>query len=247
MRVRSVEPAKGWQWIADGFQLFRKSPAMWILVTLALALLWLVSFVIPLIGPLLFNLLSPVLFAGLMLGCRAVEKGDELDISYLFAGFRGHASPLVTIGGIYLVGTIVIVGLILMTAGGSMLPTVLGKTPTDLQTLGAALRAMALALTVGFAFYIPLIMLIWFAPLLVVFHNLPVAEAMKLSFAACAKNMLPFLIYGLALLVLWVIASIPLLLGLIVLLPVLVCSIYTSYRDIFDAEDAPSAANPLLG
>ena len=39
-------------------------------------------------------------------------------------------------------------------------------------------------------------MLIWFAPLLVVFNGLPPLEAMKLSFAACLKNMLPFLVYG---------------------------------------------------
>jgi uncharacterized membrane protein len=42
-------------------------------------------------------------------------------------------------------------------------------------------------------------------------------------------------------LLLLLLASIPLMLGMILLLPVLVCSIYASYKDIFPAEAAPSA------
>jgi uncharacterized membrane protein len=227
--------------------LFRKIPLMWIALSVVLVLLWMISFVIPVIGPLLFNLLSPVLFAGLMLGCKAVEAGEDLEITHLFAGFQKHAVPLVTVGGVYLVGTIIIVGIVLATAGGSMLPTVLSKSQTDLQTLSAMLRSMVLALSVAMAFYIPLIMLIWFAPVLVVLHNLTPVAAMKLSFRACWINMMPFLVYGLAVMVLWLIASIPLLLGLVVLVPVLICSVYASYRDIFDAGSAPpKSSSPLL-
>jgi uncharacterized membrane protein len=247
MEARVTAAGQGWQWIVDGFALFRKIPLMWIALSVVLVLLWMISFVIPVIGPLLFNLLSPVLFAGLMLGCKAVEAGEDLEITHLFAGFQKHAVPLVTVGGVYLVGTIIIVGIVLATAGGSMLPTVLSKSQTDLQTLSAMLRSMVLALSVAMAFYIPLIMLIWFAPVLVVLHNLTPVAAMKLSFRACWINMMPFLVYGLAVMVLWLIASIPLLLGLVVLVPVLICSVYASYRDIFDAGSAPpKSSSPLL-
>lgn len=108
---------------------------------------------------------------------------------------------------------------------------------------------MALALTVGFALYLPLLMLIWFAPLLVVFHDLNPLEAMKQSFFACVSNWLPFLVYGVIVLVFWFIASIPLFLGLVVLLPVLICSLYASYKDIFGAAETTPAGggnNPFL-
>lgn len=248
MKARVVDAGRGWQWIVDGFGVFRKFPLMWIALTVVLVLIWMVSFVIPLLGPLLFNLLSPVLFAGLMIGCRAVDSGEELELPHLFAGFRKNATALVTIGGVYLVGTIVVVGIIFMTAGGSMLPTVLQKSPGDMQMLAAALRSMALALTIGFALYLPLLMLIWFAPLLVVFHDLSPVDAMKLSFSACLANWLAFLVYGVMILVLWFIASIPLFLGLVVLLPVLICSVYASYKDIFVAADPTPAGggNPFL-
>jgi len=247
MEPRAVESGRGWQWIVDGFSIFKKSPLMWIVMTIAVALNWMVSFLIPVVGPLIFNLLSPVIFAGLMVGCRAVDSGEELEIAHLVTGFKTHATPLVTIGGVYLVGTIVIFGVIFVTAGGSMLPALLSKTHSDLEAVAAALRSMALALTIGLAFYVPLIMLIWFAPLLVVFDGLSAVDGMKLSFRACMANVLPFLVYGIAILVLWFIASIPFLLGLLLLVPVLVCSVYASYRDIFSAATPPIASgNPLL-
>ena len=243
VEARVVAPARGWQWLFEGFWLFRKTPVIWLALTLALGLMWAVSLVIPVVGPLLFNLLSPALFAGLMIGCRALESGKPLEIGHLFAGFRQHAAPLVTVGGVYLVGTVVVVGIVLVVAGGSMLPAVLTKPGTDIETLRAAARSMSLALAVGAVVYLPLLMVIWFAPLLVVFNGLAPVAAMKLSFTACVSNTVPFLVYGVAVLMVWVILSLPAALGaagglLVVALlaasiPVLICSVYASYRDIF--------------
>jgi len=223
---------------------------MWIALTIALALLWAASLIIPVLGPLLFNLLSPLLFAGLMIGCRALENGEPLEFAHLFAGFRQQAAPLVTVGGVYLVGTIIVVGIVLAIAGGSTLPAVLPKPGTDIETLRVAARSMALAFAVGAAVYLPLLMLIWFAPLLVVFNGLAPVAAMRLSFAACVKNMLPFLVYSAAILLLWLVLSLPAVLGavgallvialLVGSIPVLICSIYASYKDIFPAR-APAS------
>ncbi len=62
---------------------------------------------------------------------------------------------------------------------------------------------------------------------------------MKLSFAGSLRNILPSLIYGIVWIVLAIVATIPLLLGWLVLGPVSVASVYASYRDIF--EDQPGA------
>lgn len=223
---------------------------MWIALTIALALLWAASLIIPVLGPLLFNLLSPLLFAGLMIGCRALENGEPLEFAHLFAGFRQQAAPLVTVGGVYLVGTIIVVGIVLAIAGGSTPPAVLPRPGTDIETLRVAARSMALAFAVGAAVYLPLLMLIWFAPLLVVFNGLAPVAAMRLSFAACVRNMLPFLVYSAAILLLWLVLSLPAVLGavggllvialLVGSIPVLICSIYASYKDIFPAR-APAS------
>jgi len=223
---------------------------MWMALTIALALLWVVSLIIPVLGPMLFNLMSPVLFGGLMIGCRALENGEPLEFAHLFAAFRQQAAPLVTIGGVYLVGTIIVVGIVLVIAGGSMPPSGLPKTGMDMEALRAAARSMALAFAVGAAVYLPLLMLIWFAPLLVVFDGLAPVAAMRLSFAACVRNMLPFLVYSAAIVLLWLVLSLPAVLGaiggllvialLVASIPVLICSIYTSYQDIFPARSSIS-------
>ena len=248
MDARVVAAGRGWQWLAEGYALFRKNPVMWLALTTLLAALWAVSFVIPVLGPLLFNLLSPALFAGLMQGCRALENGEPLEIAHLFAGLKRHAAPLVTVGGVYLVGTVVVVGIVLVVAGGSDLPAVLSKQEADIEALREAARSMALAFAVGAVVYLPLLMLIWFAPMLVVFKGLAPVAAMKLSFTACVSNTAPFLVYGVAILLAWFVLSLPAALGavggLLVIalfvasIPVLICSVYASYQDIFGSRQS---------
>ncbi|HEY7742611.1 MAG TPA: BPSS1780 family membrane protein [Burkholderiales bacterium] len=246
MEARVVAAGSGWRWLAVGYELFRRNPVMWLALTVALAVLWAASLILPVLGPLLFSLLSPALFAGLMVGCRALERGEPLEIAHLFAGFRQHAAPLVTVGGVYLVGTVIVVGIVLVVAGGSMLPAVLTKPETDIETLRAAARSMMLALAIGAAAYMPVLMMIWFAPMLVVFNGLAPVAAMKLSFTACVSNTVPFLVYGAAVVMAWIVLSLPAALGpvggmlavalLVASIPVLIGSVYASYRDIFAAN-----------
>jgi uncharacterized membrane protein len=67
----------------------------------------------------------------------------------------------------------------------------------------------------------------------VVLRGLAPVAAIKESFVGCLKNVVPFLIYGIVLLVLGIVAAIPLGLGWLVLGPVAIASIYVSYRDIY--------------
>lgn len=248
MSAQALDAGRGWYWIVGGFALFRKSPFMWIALTVVMALIWMISLWIPLLGPLLFSLLSPVLFAGLMLGCSALDQGEELELGHLFAGFQKNATALVTIGGVYLVGSIIILGIVLLTSGGSMLQVIAQKGAADTNLMTGAMRSLALPLLIGLALHVPLLMLIWFAPILVAIDGMKPIDAMKRSLAACLTHWLAFLVYGAIMLVLSIIAAIPLALGLLVLLPVLFCSVYVSYRDIFGASrlEAPSGDNPFL-
>ena len=47
------------------------------------------------------------------------------------------------------------------------------------------------------------------------------------------KNVVPFLIYGLIMFLLAIVATLPALLGWLILGPVLFATFYTGYRDIF--------------
>jgi len=249
MEIRTAAAGRGWEWIVEGFRIFRKQPLTWITLVVVMVVIWFASLLIPLFGPLAINLVSPVFFAGLMLACKTTDEDGEPEFSQLFAAFKTHASPLITVGGIYLVGNIVAVGIVFGVAGGTALPTLMGKTAVDLETMRVAVRGLLLGMAVGMAVFVPVLMAVWFAPLLIVLHNKPPIEAMKMSYTACWRNTLPLLIYGVATLMLLIIASIPLMLGLIVLLPVLACSVYASYKDIFPVAavvptETPETLNP---
>jgi uncharacterized membrane protein len=73
-------------------------------------------------------------------------------------------------------------------------------------------------------------------------------EAMRLSFSGCLRNVVPFLLYGLLGLGLAIVATIPLLLGWLVLGPVTIASLYTGYCDIYEDRVSATAvvATPVV-
>jgi uncharacterized membrane protein len=88
-------------------------------------------------------------------------------------------------------------------------------------------------------------MAVWFAPALVVLRGIEPLDAMRLSFNGCLRNFVPFLVYGLVGLLLAIVATIPLMLGWLVLGPVTIASLYTSYCDIYEDQlPAPQAIAP---
>ena len=103
----------------------------------------------------------------------------------------------------------------------------------DLASVGAIGSSFALAFLVMLALSIPVYMALWFAPALVTLRELAPTDAIKQSFRACLKNIVPFLLYGIVMLVLGIIAAIPLGLGLLILGPMLMASVYVAYQDIF--------------
>jgi hypothetical protein len=191
---------------------------------------------IPMAGQFIFTLLSPVFLAGLMIGCKALEHGDKLEMTHLLAGFRNTSGPLITIGGIYLVGQVLILGVAMLIGGEVMMGLLMDGKRVDENELKDVMNSGLSALLVALMLSIPLMMAAWFAPLLVIFKDMSAVDAMRLSFIACLKNIIAFQIYGVTLVVLMIIASIPYGLGLFVLVPTLFASIYASYKDIFEAD-----------
>jgi uncharacterized membrane protein len=235
METRSVNAGQGWQWIVQGFGLFRQSPVIWIALFFVYLLIGMVMSIVPVFGPIVLNLLAPVFMAGFMLGCREIENGEELEINHLFAGFKRNTSQLITVGGIYLAGLIVILGIVFMLTGGAGLGAMTSGRMFGEDVLAtAASGGFLLASLVGLAVLVPLMMAYWFAPTLVVFHDMKAVDAMKASFFACLRNILPFTVYSLVTMVLMLLAAIPLGLGLLVMIPTMTASLYASYKDIFN-------------
>lgn len=230
---RSVGAGQGWAWIAGGFDLFKRKAGIWIALIVVLAVILIVMSLIPFLGQLAMFLLLPVFTGGLMLGCQALEREGSLEIGHLFAGFKAHTVNLIVLGALALVATIVIMLPVIAIVGGGAF---FGAMRGDAAGIGAMGASFALAFLIAFGLSILVYMALWFAPALVVLRGLAPMEAIKQSFRGCLKNIVPFLIYGIVMLVLSFIATIPLALGWLILGPVLVASVYVAYRDIYPAS-----------
>ena len=239
---RVVDTGRGATWFSEAFDLFKKNPGIWIANFIILIVILCVLLVVPFLGHLIISILGPVFVGGLMLGCHALANGGEFEIEHLFAGFKQKTAKLILLGVFYLIGNFVIMvvigalgvviiggaGLTGMMAGGAGSSSMMSA-----MMLGGFGIGFLLVMLIALALTIPLLMAIWFAPALVALQNLEPLDAMKVSFHACLKNFVPFLIYGVVSFVLAIVASIPFGLGWLVLGPMIIATIYTSYRDIF--------------
>ena len=240
---RAVPIGHGWTWISGGFRHFAANPWIWILIMVVYGVIAVVASMIPIVGPVAPYLLAPVFTGGLMLGAQDQDRGEPLTFQHLFAGFATQTGQLFAAGALYL-GFIVLATLpIVLAVGIPMFSSIMGwssdmpgpHAPLHLdapdQVVNPSVVLLAGLVTTLLIF--PAIMAYWFAPALIAINGMSAWAAMKLSLQGCMKNVLPFLIYGLAAMVLLMAGAVPMLIGLLIVVPTLTASIYVAYRDIF--------------
>lgn len=255
MQARQLPARHGVAWLLAGFQLFRRSPPL--LTALTFAYLFGVLFLnlLPLVGPFLLPLALPALNAIVANGVRALEQGRPATKVALLHGLAANRIGLLRLGGLHLLGSLAILALSLVIEGG---PQSLGRledaNPTEMLAMLGRLLLIAA----------PVLMAFWFAPLLVAWNGVPALKSVFFSFVAVIRNWRAFAVYGLAVavigivipgLVLLVVGSIsPTLLNIIsvalrmvlvfVMAPVLMASVYLSYRDVFHVAAVPAREEP---
>lgn len=248
---RKVAATEGFQWVAAGFRLYRKTP---FLLSAAFAMLFGVVMalgLIPMVGGALSELASPLMVAGFMAAYRTLDGGGELELPNFLAGVQGPVIPLMAVGAVQLLGTLLI-GKIMLGMGFDPQAVITAaqsqKDPAEMQAL--LNQAMPAVLT-GLVLFTPLIMATWFAPALILFGGARPATALGVSLKAVAKNWAAMALNGIALgLLLFFAALVPMLLGLLVAMPVLFGSLYASYQAIFavwadDGTPPPSNVVPF--
>jgi hypothetical protein len=250
---RKLAASQGLQWVVAGFRLYRKNP---LLLSAAFGLLFGVVMalgLIPMVGSSLSELASPLMVAGFMAAYRALDSGNELELPQFLAGLQGPAIPLMTVGAVQLLGTLLI-GKVMLAMGfdpEAVMAAAKGGTASPAEMQAMLNQAMPAVLT-GLALFTPLIMATWFAPALILFGGARPAIALGVSLKAVAKNWAAMLVNSLALgMLLFIAALVPMLLGLLVAMPILFGSLYASYQAIFavwsdDTQNAPGQAGDNL-
>ena len=230
MDPRSVEAGRGAAWFGCGWQVFAKNPGIWIVLTVLLIVIFLVLSRIP-FGGLVLTLFAPALAAGLLYGAAELRAGRTLEFGHLFQGFRDQAklTPLLALGAVLLAAGVLSILIALAFMRDAM--TAMMDAP------GAGMTHVGPGVLVGLLlmFTVQLIatLLVYFAVPLVMLQGVRAGDAMQRSVRACLRNIFPLFVFSLIYLVAAVVASIPLGLGWIVLLPWSVGMYYCSYADIF--------------
>ncbi len=205
MQPGKVSVGEAVSWVAGGWKIFIASPGTWLLIGLVDLLISSAIQFVPFIGMLLSFIAAPIFTAGLLYAAREIEAGREIRLDCLFQGFRepGRMGPLLGLGGIYvgsMVAIVVVCVLVLVLTGAT---ADLGRDAAGAAGLLVDPQALYILLVVliAIALFLPVLMALYYAIPLVMFHRSPIWAALGSSLTACLRNFLPLLVFGLVLLV----------------------------------------------
>ena len=233
-KPRHLDAGAGMRWVSQAWTLFKARPGLWIGMVLAVLLIMMVLSMIPGLNFVL-SLGFGVIIAGFVISAYELDENQNLEFAHLFAGFQRNLGQLLLLGVLYLAAILVIgiIAAVVFLVFGGISGGMGAWMHADSSAWGAGMiMGLMLGCLVFLALVVPVAMAIWFAPALVALHAMPAIDAMKLSFQACWANVMAFLVYGLVLVGLSILALLTLGLGYLVLLPVIYITYYTSYRDV---------------
>lgn len=241
---RSVSAGDAISWISDSWGLFKQQPVTWIGFLLFIVGMFVVSMLIPLIGIIVMFCLSFLSFffvAGVIHSCDLLRREGAFSFSDFFIGFQRNTGSLLLLAVIALGFNIVMAFVIGTLFLPGLIAAMSTNNPEAIQTalLGGGVIGMVIVSFIGGTIYA---MAFWFAPALIIMHDLSLVEAIKMSFFACLKNLWPGFIFFIVMFVLVFISEIPLGLGLLITIPMVFINYYTSYRSIF-LNTEPSGEN----
>jgi hypothetical protein len=168
----------GFYWIKSAWHIFKLRPGLFITMWFIFILIMIVLSVLPFVS-VLAGIIAPVFTAGFVASVAQVEYGEKIGVEGIFAGFFRNFGTLLGVGSLYFIFTIAT----LFVAGMLVIFPLGIDTTSEMTNLvpGDVIFWFLLALLVYLAMQIPLMMLIWFAPVLIIQHDIGVWRAMSLS------------------------------------------------------------------
>lgn len=248
MLIRTVSAGTGALWLRDGWRLFARQPLGLSAMVVVYLMMLFVPALIPFIGIAISGVLAPFATVALLAACREVDAKRAPTINLFAQPFQDTRvrAQLALLGMINaaLVLAVAVLGALLGGPEPSQAPASIQDIPLD---------AVALQLVL----YTPVLMLMWFAPVLVGWHRLTPGKAMFGSVVACWRNKGALLVYGVVVSLMMMTASALVVLLVsslfssrqalsvvlaplaLVLMTLVQASFYPMYRAVFD-EGEPS-------
>jgi hypothetical protein len=250
MQINILPAAAGLSWLREGMRLFGRQPIGLPAMVVLYLMMLIVPALLPVVGIAISGVLAPFASVGLLGACRDVAEG-RMPTPLAFAQpFRPTPARLqmLRLGIINAILLLVVATLAMLFSPEP--PG--GEAPQSLQEIPLQ------SLLVQLLLYLPVMALMWFAPVLTGWHGISPAKAMFGSVVACWRNVGAMMVFGLAAGVLTIGASVVavmLLTSLIssqqvlsivmaplalVLMTIVQASLYPMYRSVF--VDTPREA-----
>lgn len=243
MQARRLPARHGALWLMAGFGLFRANPPLLTMVTMAYLLVVVVISLLPYAGSFILPVAMPALTLMVANSCRAIEKGGWRPVGHFAEGLREHRAALLLLGGLQLLGSLAMRGIATLFGIGT--DNIAGGKLDPEQLLGILLPLAAMGL--------PLLLAFWFAPMLTGWNGVSPLKSVFFSFVAAMRNWRAFLAYAVTIALAGIVlpellivfsgavsasfadgvATMLRMLFIFILSPVLMASVYLSYRDIF--------------
>jgi len=254
-----MEPSRapfesGWEWFKQGAGLFFAQPMMLILIHVLYIIVMLFIQFIPFIGMFAAYLITPALLAGILYATHRIAQRDEIEAGFLFQVFNDKSKlhPMLTLGGLYMVSVIIImmvVFAIMFAVAGPLFFELLMAEPEAARELfedniEVVFVMMGAMLVSGFIMMALLLMGFFYAIPLVMFSTTEPFDAIKSSIRACWRNMWPLTLFGVLHIFFVFIGSLPLLLGLFIVMPITFAAWYASFREIYPDVDEEEPSTP---
>ncbi|MHB1229820.1 MAG: BPSS1780 family membrane protein [Halothiobacillus sp.] len=260
--MQRVRAGRGWGWILDGWQFIKPRLGLAIGVVMLMYVLLFVASMVPFLGNVITPFLSPFLAGGVYIVFRRMREIDlrgqveplarEQPISFdlMFSVFRDPAPrkallnlALVSIG-FTLAVLLILATFVTVKLSGIDHSVLTDISATDEQRLRFLMPVLLdpnawLIWSVGLLGLAVYSMATFFAVPLIVLRGLRLWPALKQSFQAVTQNWVPFLVYGLIWLVLFISVPFTLMLSLIILLPLMFASVFIAFEDLWPEGSDP--------
>jgi hypothetical protein len=250
MQINILPAGAGFSWLREGMRLFGRQPIGLPAMVVLYLMMLIGPALLPIVGIAISGVLAPFASVGLLGACRDAAEG-RMPTPLAFAQpFRPTPVRLQMLR-LGIINAILL--LVVATLAALLVPELpAGEAPQSLQDVPL------LSLLVQLLLYMPVMALMWFAPVLTGWHGIAPAKAMFGSVVACWRNMGPMLVFGTAAGLLTVgasVAAVMLLTTLItsrevlsvvmaplalVLMTIVQASLYPMYRAVF--VDTPREA-----
>lgn len=253
-----IPAATGWQWLKQGWGLFRKQPAALITLLFANILFSVLVSAVPWIGAMLVAIFIPALSMSFMKACVMIDNGVRVTPAVLLTGFKKPVfAPLAKLGLIYL-GVSVLLALMLRYGVDTEVVKQMQEGPVDPNKVPEGATSAFLTILGVFALQMATLMALAFAAPLTYWQKMGTGKATFYSFFAVVRNLRAFLVLmlswcGIFLAVGWTVSMIfgtgdmwrVVTLWMTFLFALLLqCALYVGYRHIFGKpEDAPATGS----